>query len=500
MRKKWTALLLALSLVVFPLSIAEETQSKQPKATETDLQPVGEEHQKENQVTESEAKEEKQKELQEEKTELTSRDETALDETTVDAGSTEQITDTSQNAVSSEQTNAILTENDIDEQSTDMLPETEEPAGEDENSLTQTWDGEMIYGSWAKASFDKETKSLVYHIKIDRSVDALLQTEGLAVSLTVTTLENVVLHEFRPLYANNQWVPIEAELHLKRGEYLVHIQKINSDEEGICRLILTQQHEIVEEESQQIEESDSAELETTQDVSEGEGEEVTDTFGESTNPEEGELKVKEDTVALSEEVKELAADEEKVASEESDETNDPEDKAKETDESNRSEENVASVETKSSDNVENDEATVIDEQDTAKEPETVQVEDSYKTEEYEVEKIEETKTDDPEESDTGENLLDASDMDLSVKVVASFEDTSNPGIGTVVILTAELTGCDPETVFIEWQYSPDGGETIVTVENAHDIEYHYTLDWENRNYFWRVVVTRITEEPIQTER
>ena len=100
------------------------------------------------------------------------------------------------------------------------------------------------------------------------------------------------------------------------------------------------------------------------------------------------------------------------------------------------------------------------------------------------------------EAETGEESLEIEDYDtplgldpdeIGVTLIAAYgEDAS-------VTLTAVVTGCDPALVTVDWQYSPDGGVTVYTVEDAHGLAYAYTVNDNNRDYLWRAVVTRVGE-------
>lgn len=82
----------------------------------------------------------------------------------------------------------------------------------------------------------------------------------------------------------------------------------------------------------------------------------------------------------------------------------------------------------------------------------------------------------------------ATEEDVTVTVTAVCS-------GDEVVLTARVTGCDPALVTVEWQYSPDGGQTVFSVADCHDFEYRFTIGEENRAYLWRAAVTRVGEAP-----
>ena len=42
---------------------------------------------------------------------------------------------------------------------------------------------------------------------------------------------------------------------------------------------------------------------------------------------------------------------------------------------------------------------------------------------------------------------------------------------------------------MQWQYTPDGGETVVDIEGANGLTYTYEITLENAGYLWRLCVT-----------
>ena len=65
--------------------------------------------------------------------------------------------------------------------------------------------------------------------------------------------------------------------------------------------------------------------------------------------------------------------------------------------------------------------------------------------------------------------------------------------GSTVMLTATLSIDVPNAV-ITWEYSPDGGETVFTVEGEHGNTLVYTYSEDNKDYSWRAVVRRMPAE------
>ena len=79
---------------------------------------------------------------------------------------------------------------------------------------------------------------------------------------------------------------------------------------------------------------------------------------------------------------------------------------------------------------------------------------------------------------------------ISVRLHSNLEDGLEALPGTEVVIRAEVTGTD-RPCHLQWQYSPDGGETVLDVEGASGSEsryFRYILDETNMHYLWRVAV------------
>ena len=81
----------------------------------------------------------------------------------------------------------------------------------------------------------------------------------------------------------------------------------------------------------------------------------------------------------------------------------------------------------------------------------------------------------------------------SFTVTVSFSYEGDLHDGSTVMLTATLSIDVPNAV-ITWEYSPDGGETIFTVEGEHGNTLVYTYSEDNKDYSWRAVVRRMPAE------
>lgn len=60
-------------------------------------------------------------------------------------------------------------------------------------------------------------------------------------------------------------------------------------------------------------------------------------------------------------------------------------------------------------------------------------------------------------------------------------------IGSEIVLHATVEGVEPPYT-LQWQYTPDGGQTVLDAEGANSEEYRFVLDEENSRYLWRIKV------------
>ena len=85
----------------------------------------------------------------------------------------------------------------------------------------------------------------------------------------------------------------------------------------------------------------------------------------------------------------------------------------------------------------------------------------------------------------------------TITVSSSLEGVPVVYAGTEVTMTATLTGFEDVAYTMQWQYTPDGGETVVDVEGANGPAYTFTIDDGNYAYLWRLVVT-LQPEPAES--
>ena len=88
----------------------------------------------------------------------------------------------------------------------------------------------------------------------------------------------------------------------------------------------------------------------------------------------------------------------------------------------------------------------------------------------------------------------------SITVTSSIAGLTEVREGTVVTLTASLVGFEGDNVALQWQYTPDGGATILDAEGASGAEISYSINPDNAGYLWRLKVTRLNQnEDVLTE-
>ncbi len=77
----------------------------------------------------------------------------------------------------------------------------------------------------------------------------------------------------------------------------------------------------------------------------------------------------------------------------------------------------------------------------------------------------------------------------TISVSSSIDGRLVVNEGETVVLSAVLTGFDDAAYEMQWQYTPDGGETVCDVEGANDLAYAYTITRENASWLYRLSIT-----------
>lgn len=84
------------------------------------------------------------------------------------------------------------------------------------------------------------------------------------------------------------------------------------------------------------------------------------------------------------------------------------------------------------------------------------------------------------------------------KIRTIFVSTSAAGSevvheGDVITLTATLIGFENDLYALQWQYTPDGGLTVLDADGANELTYSYVVSAENAAYLWRVQVMLLND-------
>lgn len=366
----------------------------------------------------------------------------------------------------------------------DPLPEDQPKPEEVEDEASRLdWDEDLTVGKLWRKDFNEQTARVVLRLTLYKGTALRFRVEGLPVQLMITNTETASVSQLRPDEAG-EGVRIDETLNLRKGVYLILMEKLDPKAFGTVMLTVA-------------EPEPETPAETTEAAEAVEGKEIT---AEAAEPLIGQTEEAPASTAEAAEP-ELPDTEEVVGTEEPAGTELPTETVEaagtelptETVEAAGTEEPVAESSAEAcGETVGTQEAAATEEP-----AGTEEAEPEGTTAETD-EPCETTETAGTEESEGEETLTEAEEQEIMVSVTVSLNGARRLSVGTEVTLTAVLTGCDPDEVEIEWQYSPDGGETVVTVGDAHGLEYRYTVDRENRHYLWRAVAVRRTADP--TER
>lgn len=307
---------------------------------------------------------------------------------------------------------------------------------ETHSTVLPDWDEEIRLSETFRADTDALPWQRVLRLSLIRGCHVTLSTQGLPVTVTMIGVETGWRQELRPVLADGDWQPIETTMSLRKGTYLICLTKLTADAKGTVRLTVTEAQTSVSAEA----ETDEAPAEEP--ISEeAHAEEEVPFPAETEDRDTAESVIGEGTAGDAEGMPEQDA--------------------------------ISKTEETPGDAVENS---------TDTDPPVV----------VETEEIPENDYDDNVDPDDGIGADETPQTACEgIQVTVSTTLNGKPGtpIGAEVTLTATVIGCDPSQVTIEWQYSPDGGTTVIAVEDAHSFEYHYTVDRTNKHYLWRAVIT-----------
>lgn len=405
------------------------------------------------------------------------------DEDTTDAAGCDETTEESVDP----ETIQILTQTEVID---DAAKDAEDP---DEETTPEETRVELVLGRMARLSLDAEADKVVAWLPLSRTMTVNVKAEGIPVRVTLNRAGGEEKEELEFKQDGAQWLPIEANVDLRRGEYIVTVERIQPNSSGTVWLTIS---EAAQDAPEKINEPADAEKTTAEPetipndpaLSEAEEQETAaEAPSDDVVSEEKEDAFADELLAddaESEQAEEVQLSDEALPREEPAEETLPDDESsEETEEQPQADELPEAA----------DELPVTaDEEQPPADflPDSASSEDDEQapaTEDFAEETIP------GEDVSADEELIEIEDYDTplglapretAVTVTATFLDRSC----TEVMLSVEVSGCDSDLISIEWQYSPDGGETVCSVPDAHDDCYVYTLDDANRNYLWRAVV------------
>ncbi len=391
-------------------------------------------------------------------------------------------------------------------------PPAPEPASE--VPKVPAWDEEISLGKTYRAIADSSSWQTVLRLTAARACSVNLVSDGLPVKVVVLNTDTGARQELRPTRTNDGWQPLEAALRLQKGEYLLCLTKQNAGDKGTVQLTVSEARTpaaepapVQTEEAEAVHSGDTAlpDNETTEAAAPDRTAEAAEPAASAEMPDSEES---DDEATAEADVIPADMTSESPETAEADvlpaEPGTEETPAEETAEAIEIEMTAEAFDT--------DEPRETGESAEAPELEVTPIgSDSSESPSAEEEPEEEF----PAMEDPGDPW-DPGDMNVpgpdqaagddgtssetdsavpTVTVVAASSGEHGAAVGDEITLTAEILGCDPSQVTIEWQYSPDGGLTVVTVEDANDFEYRYTVDRTNMYYVWRAVVTLTTPPP-----
>ncbi len=437
-----------------------------------------------------------------------------------DAAETEAEAHTEEPA-EAENTDASGEPSEIEENESDGA-DTAIPEDDAEQADAPAWDDELVLDKKWQRHLTKDDPMVTLHLTLRRFETVEFQTEGLPVTLRITSLQTGSYREFRPGKQGDEWLPHTQTLQMQEGEYIIRLEPVQKNVEGLCSLTVRrtdapQGTEGTEETAETGEADVQEEAAETSDPSgdESENVETSDTRTEALTDDsagvpESVPPEQQETEAQPEPQDEPTADKETTADPDGTDGAAAEDVQERMDTAEPGE-----TEAPANDERTAEEADAADPEETtdAEDPDAASEDDGTEPTETETEEAEGEQGEPSAEGEPGEAAAEAENPDageeaeaveiadgtvpterdespIRVTVTASLDAEDTAESGATVILRAEVQGCDPEDVRIQWQYSPDGGETVFTVPDADGMEYRFQVDEQNILYVWRAVATR----------
>ena len=333
------------------------------------------------------------------------------------------------------------------------------------------WDEELKLDHLYRGSLTDEKPVLVLRLEIRKKLQTVrLTTEHLAVKLTVADLDGTFKQVFKPVIQEKKYLPLDETVELRRGVYLITVESAEDGEKGAFNLLAavlpeeTDEVEAAEPEAAQQAEPMAEELPALSAIAE-----------DATDEDEAEV---EEVI-----VEAIESDEEPEMTEVSETLVTPE-----------IAETADAVDPTAAEGF-----TAADKLETAETAELIEsaapVETAEETAADEADVVEETAAALPvaDENDPAELTAREPKAPPTVLIESYVEEISQAGPSAVILLRVSVTNAEGPYA-IQWQYTPDGGDTIIDVPNGNGPEYRYVLDSETAQYGWRVMVTMLPEE------
>jgi len=331
----------------------------------------------------------------------------------------------------------------------------------------------------------------IWEIQVGSKTVFVLTAEGTPVQATIRDEEGNKVTGLVPEQAEGVWMPLQAEVTLTRGLYRIHFEGVDGNSGAFTWMI--SKSETAEEATNAGEadpeaaaEEKTGAAEIAQDAAaeadgdgDTEGESEPETSGSEQDIPETEPEVEEAELEIIENETELPEIESEIAEEGSEAAEDvPEITV-----------DVTETDGTGSEDAEDSEGAEGNSSETGEEetPEDGEAEES-------AEGGEEGETGAHPEDGNPEETAEAEETSpVKIWITSSMMEATEIRIGMEVAMTAQVEGAE-QPYTLQWQYSPDGGETIVNVEDANEAEYRYILDEDNARYLWRVAVQFAEEE------
>ena len=370
---------------------------------------------------------------------------------------------------------------------------TEQPAAEPEITAAETaqpeedaprTEGKLKMDQPEECELSGAIPERTWEWTVSRKTTFLLTTEGLAAKVIVRSLDGEKVWEREPETRDGRYLPLDVEVTLLKGSYLITFARMEEQSGGLSWMISRKPEESEGQEETATEEPGDQESLPEELPQADEEQSLQETEADSDVP-----------VAPAEDL-ETTEPSTPVIHLEPEETEPQDEDSVEIEEIEMAEEEGNAAPSDTEDGANTDPRTGEENPaDTEQEPEADS--DTPGEEDETQNSLQETQ---PENGNTEADEETEPDEapQVTVRLSSNIQNLETIYPGMEATIHAEVTGADrPYT--LQWQYSPDGGQTIVDVEDADAADFHYTVDEETVHYLWRVVVRfDETETPAET--